>query len=204
MLSPPPCKFRSSLTFDQILRNARQKSSRYFNHAFQNLSRALQSLPVPRAASDSPFVVWGEDVEHNRLLSSAIWLQNPDSEHLKVTLTMHRHTSQSFVVSGCHPNKLEICLWAEETSQDQRKSRLTMYYWGQFPCQSIKSKCDPSGDIFYYGEAISLPFYDAIFITGIIHNSLIRERAQHCRASFHSWMWKHTGIADATGRWSVQ
>lgn len=28
---------------------------------------------------------------------------------------------------------------------------------------------------FYYGEAIFLPFYDTIFITNIIHNSLIRE-----------------------------
>lgn len=63
-----------------------------------------------------------------------------------------------------------------------------------------KLNVTPVETFFYYGEAISLPFYDAIFITGIIHNSLIRQRAQHFCASFHSRMWKHTGIADATRR----
>lgn len=90
-------------------------------------------------------------------------------------LTMHRHTSRSFVLSCCHPNKLEICMWVEKTFQDQRNSQLTIYYWDRFPCQSIKTKCDPNGDIFYYGEAIFLPFYDTIFTTSIIHYSLIRE-----------------------------
>lgn len=28
---------------------------------------------------------------------------------------------------------------------------------------------------FYYGEAIFLAFYDTVFITSMIHNSLIRE-----------------------------
>lgn len=66
-------------------------------------------------------------------------------------------------------------MWAGKTFQDQKNRQLTINYWDWFLCQSTKAKPDPNGDIFYDKEVIFLPFYDTIFITTIIHNSLIRE-----------------------------